>query len=98
MGLLEMPPMSHLFSFEPANESKWIRTGWLGCIAHVWLYGTYKKWMYMFHGNIFIRYNNQTLATEVMGDTKVDAPNWFMAGGSKTISERIVSFQRHVSL
>ena len=48
-----------------------------------------KKWMYMFHGNIFIRYNNQDIGNRgTRGDTKVDAPNWFMAMGQRRIGEK----------
>jgi hypothetical protein len=48
-----------------------------------------KKWMYMFHGNIFIRYNNQDIGKEgTRGDTKVDAPNWFMAMGQRRVAQK----------
>ena len=43
----------------------------------------------MIHGNIFIRYNNQDIGSKgSRGDSKVDAPNWFMAMGQRRVGEK----------
>lgn len=43
----------------------------------------------MIHGNIFIRYNHQDIENKgSRGDSKVDAPNWFMAMGQRRIGQR----------
>jgi hypothetical protein len=47
------------------------------------------KWMYMFHGSVFIRYNNQDIGNKgSRGDSKLDAPNWFMAMGQRRVGEK----------
>ncbi|HTS44856.1 MAG TPA: hypothetical protein VMH01_10700 [Puia sp.] len=45
-----------------------------------------KKWMYMLHGNIFIRYNKQDLTNEgTRGGKMFDAPDMLMAMGQTKI-------------
>jgi len=55
-------------------------TGWLPDASPIYgvaLQG--RKWSYMLHGNIDIRYTNQDLFKKgTRGDNRVDAPNWFM--------------------
>lgn len=47
------------------------------------------KSQYMIHGNIFIRYNNQDITNEgIRGDSKIDAPNWFMAMGQRRVGQK----------
>lgn len=85
-----MVPMSHGYSLNLPMNRNGSGTGWLpdfspmyGCMLHS------KKWMYMIHGNIFIRYNDQDIGNKgTRGDTKVDAPNWFMAMGQRKIGNK----------
>jgi hypothetical protein len=45
--------------------------------------------MYMLHGNLFLRYNNQNINGKgSRGGTKIDAPNWIMAMGQTTVGEK----------
>jgi hypothetical protein len=83
-------PMSHAYSLNlPMNRNS-SGTGWLPDASPMYGYMLHsKKWMYMFHGNLFIRYNDQDIGNEgTRGDTKVDAPNWFMAMGQRRAGER----------
>lgn len=83
------PPMSHAYSLNLPMNRNGSGTGWLpdaspmyGCMVHS------KKWMYMFHGNIFVRYNSQDIANKGRrGDSKIDAPNWFMAMGQRRVGD-----------
>jgi hypothetical protein len=48
-----------------------------------------KKWMYMVHGNVFVRYNSQDITNKgTRGDSKIDAPNWVMAMGQRRVGKR----------
>src|SRR4028118_2410702 len=58
-------PMSHGFSKNLPMNRNGSGTGWLPDAAPMYGYMYHsKKWMYMFHGNIFLRYNNQDVAKE----------------------------------
>ncbi len=85
-----MPPMSHAYSLNLPMNRNASGTGWLPDASPMYGYMLHsKKWMYMFHGNIFIRYNDQDIGNKgTRGDTKVDAPNWFMAMGQRRVGEK----------
>lgn len=85
----EMPPMSHAYSLNLPMNRNGSGTGWLPDASPMYGYMLHsKKWMFMIHGNIFIRYNNQDIGNKgTRGDTKVDAPNWFMAMGQRRIGQ-----------
>jgi hypothetical protein len=47
-----------------------------------------KNWMYMLHGSLFLRYNNQDFSNEgSRGDDMVDAPNWLMFMGQRKVGK-----------
>jgi hypothetical protein len=90
MDTTAMPPMSHAFSLNLPMTRNGSGTGWLPDASPMYGYMLHaKKWMYMIHGNIFIRYNNQDIRNQgSRGDAKVDAPNWFMAMGQRKIGTK----------
>src|SRR5215212_5367831 len=50
----DMPPMTHAFSLNLAMTRNGSGTGWLPDSTPMYGYMVHgKKWMYMFHGNIF---------------------------------------------
>ena len=83
-------PMSHAFSLHLPMNRNGSGTGWLPDASPMYGYMLHsKKWMYMIHGNIFIRYNNQDIENKgTRGDTKVDAPNWFMFMGQRKVGQK----------
>jgi hypothetical protein len=85
-----MAPMSHSYSLSLPMNRNGSGTGWLTDSSPMYGYMLHsKKWMYMFHGNIFIRYNNQDISNKgSRGDTKVDVPSWFMAMGQRRIGNK----------
>lgn len=83
-------PMSHAYSLSLPMNRNGSGTGWLPDHSPMYGYMLHsKKWMYMFHGNVFVRYNNQDIGNKgTRGDSKVDAPNWFMAMGQRKVGKR----------
>jgi len=82
--------MSHAFSRRLPMNRNGSGTAWLPDNSPMFGYMIHtRKWMYMFHGNLFLRYNSQDLFDQgTRGDAKVDAPNWFMAMGQRSIGKR----------
>lgn len=85
----ETPPISHGYSLNLPMNRNGSGTGWLPDASPMYGYMLHsKKWMYMIHGNIFIRYNDQDIENKgTRGDTKFDAPNWIMAMGQRRIGQ-----------
>ncbi len=79
--------MSHAFSLNLPMNRNGSGTGWLPDEAP--MYGKMlhsRKWMYMLHGNVFVRYNSQDMTGKgSRGGSKVDAPNWVMAMGQRRV-------------
>ncbi|TCD07569.1 hypothetical protein EZ449_13570 [Pedobacter frigidisoli] len=91
MGDMDMEfPMSHSYSLNLPMQRNGSGTAWLpdaspmyGMMIHA------KKWMYMLHGNITLRYTNQDLEKKgSRGSDKFDAPNWFMFMGQRKVGEK----------
>jgi hypothetical protein len=82
--------MSHAFSRNlPMNRNS-SGTAWLPDEAPMYGYMKHsKKWMFMLHGNAWLRYNNQDVSgAGSRGDAKFDAPNWFMGMGQTPVGKR----------
>jgi hypothetical protein len=82
--------MSHAFSLNLPMTRNGSGTGWLPDASPMYglMYHS-TNWMYMLHGNLFIRYNNQDFTNKgSRGDTKIDAPNWLMFMGQRKAGER----------
>ncbi|MBA3681923.1 MAG: hypothetical protein H0W73_12295 [Bacteroidetes bacterium] len=96
-----MSNMSHAFSLNLPMNRNGSGTGWLPDSTPMYGYMIHgKKWMYMIHGNIFARYNNQDIFNSgSRGDDKFDAVNWFMGMGQRRIGKRgLFRFSAMVSL
>lgn len=83
-------PMSHAFSLNLPMNRNGSGTGWLPDSTPMFGYMIHtKKWMYMFHGNVFFRYNNQDITNKgTRGNKKWDAPNWLMAMGQRKVGKK----------
>jgi hypothetical protein len=83
-------PMSSSYSLNLPMSRNGSGTSWLPDAAP--MYGLMihsKKWMYMFHGNVALRYTKQDLGNKgSRGADQFDAPNWFMAMGQRKIGEK----------
>jgi len=79
--------MSHAFSLNLPMSRDGSGTGWMPDASP--MYGSMyhsKKWMYMLHYNLFVRYNNQDFTNKgIRGNDKLDAPNWLMFMGQRTV-------------
>jgi hypothetical protein len=81
--------MSHAFSISLPMNRNGSGTGWLPDASPMYGYMIHtQKWMYMIHGNLFLRYNNQDFTNRgSRGDAKVDVPNWVMAMGQRRVGK-----------
>lgn len=94
-------PMSHAFSLNLPMTRNGSGTAWLpdaspmfGSMIHS------RKWMFMTHGSIFLRYNNQDFTQKgKRGDSRFDAPTWFMFMGQRKVgSKGLFHFSSMLSL
>jgi hypothetical protein len=83
-------PMSHAFSLNLPMNRNGSGTGWLPDASPMYGYMIHSgKWMYMVHGNVFLRYDNQNFNNnDKRGDSRFDAPTWFMLMGQRRIGEK----------
>lgn len=93
--------MSHAFSLHFPMSRNGSGTGWLPDASP--MYGTMHhagKWMYMLHGNVFLRYNSQDFSNKgSRGGSKFDAPNWVMfMGQRRTGNKGLFRFSSMLSL
>ncbi|MFD0795538.1 hypothetical protein ACFQZX_18090 [Mucilaginibacter litoreus] len=74
------PMMSSQFSRDLPMNRDGSGTSWVPDETPMYMYMVHgKKWMHMFHGSVFARYNSQDLFNKgSRGANKFDAPNWFM--------------------
>ena len=97
----EQHNMSHAFSKSLSMNRNGSGTGWLPDNAPMYGYMFHGgEWMYMLHGNVFLRYNKQDLLDKgSRGDEKFDAPNWFMFMGQRPVGQKgLFRFSTMVSL
>jgi hypothetical protein len=87
---MDHPPMSHAFSLNLPMTRNGSGTGWLPDASPMYGYMIHsKKWMYMVHGSIFLRYNNQDFTDKgTRGDSRFDAPTWFMFMGQRKVGQK----------
>ncbi len=87
---MDMGNMSHAFSLNLPMNRNGSGTGWLPDASPMYgnMYPT-KKWMYMLHYNLFLRYTNQDFSDKgSRGDDAVDAPNWLMLMGQRKVGSK----------
>ena len=82
--------MTHSFSLNlPANRNG-SGTAWQPDASPMYGYMLHlKKWMFMYHGNLFLRYNHQDITQKgSRGDAGFDAPNWIMGMGQRRVGDK----------
>lgn len=82
--------MTHAFSRNLPMSRNGSGTGWVPDASPMYMYlqGNSKS-NWMIHGNVVFRYNNQDLFKKgSRGDTKFDAPNWFMGMYNRLVGKR----------
>ena len=81
MHNMEMPGMSHAYSLSLPMNRNGSGTSWSPDNTPMYMRMKHgKKDMWMFHGSLWLRYNNQQLTDKTSRSAaKFDAPNWFMA-------------------
>jgi hypothetical protein len=81
--------MSHVYSLNLPMERNGSGTAWLPDASPMYGYMFHTpRWMYMLHGNLFLRYNNQDFSNKgSRGDTKFDAPDWVMFMGQRPVGK-----------
>ncbi|MGZ4042560.1 MAG: hypothetical protein ACXVO9_05120 [Bacteroidia bacterium] len=98
---MKMNGMNHAFSLNLPMNRNGSGTGWLPDASTMYGYGIhYKKWMFMFHNNVFFRYNHQDITNKGnRGGEKTDAPAWLMFMGQRKIGNRgLFRFNSMISL
>lgn len=87
MQMQGMENMSHSFSLHLPMGRNGSGTGWLPDASPMYGYMYHSaKWMYMLHGNLFLRYTNQDFSGKGnRGGEKFDAPNWIMLMGQRQV-------------
>lgn len=100
-GMKMEVPMSHAFSLNLPMTRNGSGTAWLPDASPMFGYMMHsRKWMYMLHGSIFLRYNNQDFTNKgSRGDDKADAPTWFMLMGQRKVGQKgLFHFSSMISL
>jgi len=78
---MNMPGMNHAYSLSLPMNRNGSGTSWNPDNTPMYMIMKHgKKDMWMFHGSVWLRYNNQELTKKTSrSDAQFDAPNWFMA-------------------
>jgi hypothetical protein len=86
----DMNVMNHSFSRNLPMNRNGSGTAWLPDEAPMYGYMYHsQKWMYMLHGNLFLRYNNQDIGKAgSRGGDAFDAPNWVMGMAQRPVGAR----------
>lgn len=81
--------MSHVYSLNLPMSRNGSGTGWLPDASPMYGYMFHTPhWMYMLHGNFFLRYNNQDFSGKgSRGGHEVDAPDWLMFMGQRQVGK-----------
>lgn len=84
------PVMSNAFSLNLPMNRNGSGTGWLPDSTPMFGYMTHaKKWMFMYHGSVFIRYTKTDIFNSgTRGSEKFDAVSWFMAMAQKRVGNK----------
>jgi hypothetical protein len=93
--------MSHAFSRNLPMTRNGSGTAWLPDNSPMYGYMFHRKnWMYMLHGDAYVRYNKQDLNSDgSRGDSKFDAPNMVMLMGQRNVKKNgLFHFSAMVSL
>jgi hypothetical protein len=82
--------MSHAFSRNLPMTRNGSGTAWLPDNSPMYGYMFHaNKWMYMLHGDVYLRYNKQDLLDKGQrGDSKFDAPNMVMLMGQRNVGKK----------
>ena len=86
----DMSNMSHAYSLSLPMTRNGSGTGWLPDESPMFGYMMHSsKWMYMIHGNIFLRYNSQDVTNKgTRGDSRFDIPNMIMLMGQRKVGRK----------
>jgi len=93
--------MSNGYSLNLPMSRNGSGTGWLPDASPMYGYMFHTpKWMYMLHGNFFLRYNNQDFTNKgSRGNSEVDAPDWLMFMGQRQVGKNgLFHFSTMISL
>lgn len=87
---MDMGSMTHAYSINLSMFRNGSGTAWSPDASPMYGYMIHaKKWMFMFHGNVFVRFNYQDFTLRgTRGDWQFDAPNWFMFMGQRKFGKR----------
>jgi uncharacterized Zn finger protein (UPF0148 family) len=87
MDMSDHMPMSHAYSLNLPMGRNGSGTGWLPDASPMYGYMFHTPhWMYMLHGNFFLRYNNQDFTNKgIRGGNKIDVPDWLMLMGQRQV-------------
>jgi hypothetical protein len=87
---MNMNSMSHAFSRNLPMNRNGSGTSWMPDETPMYGYMKHSnKWMYMLHGNVFLRYTSQDVSNAgSRGGSTFDAPNWIMGMGQTAVGKR----------
>lgn len=89
MDMMSNAPMTHAYSLSLPMSRNGSGTGWMPDSTVMYGHGMMtENWMFMFHWNLFARYNVQDVFNAGnRGGNKFDAPNWVMGMGQRRVGK-----------